>query len=240
MRTTLEHLAGALLVGLLLALPVRAAQDGADRDPFEAVNRPIHRFNETLDAHLVEPTARAYRRVTPDPVERAVVNFFLNLYGPVSITGALLQADPERTAVATGRFAVNTTLGIGGLFDPATGMGLGDTQEDIGQALEVWGLEDSPYLVLPFLGPMTLVQVPDRVLAAWLPPELLGGLWHPGLRVLDVVSFRADSLAATSLMQESAVDTYTFTREAFLQRRRYQRYNGDPPVEDWSDFLDDF
>lgn len=232
--------AAPVLAVLLALTPALSASEEVDRDPWEAVNRPIHRFNEHLDAAVMRPAAELYREVTPEPLERAVVNFFLNLNAPVSIGGALLQGDAERTLQATGRFAVNSTLGIGGLFDPATGMGLRDVNEDIGQALEVWGLTDSPYLVLPLLGPATLVQIPDRVLAAWLPAEMLGSHWSPGLRVLDLVSFRADSLAASALLEESALDSYSFTREAYLQRRRNLRYNGDPPVEDWSDFLDDF
>lgn len=229
------------LPALLLALaPPLPASEGVDRDPWESVNRPIHRFNEQVDAAVMRPVAEVYREVTPDPLERAVVNFFLNLDAPMSIGGALLQGDAERTLQAAGRFAVNSTLGIGGLFDPATGMGLRDVREDFGQALEVWGLTDSPYLVLPLLGPATLLQIPDRVLAAWLPAEMLGSWWSPELRVLDLVSFRADALAASALVEESAIDSYSFTREAWLQRRRHLRYNGEPPVEDWSDFLGDF
>lgn len=229
------------LVAVLLALtPPLPASEEIDRDPWKAVNRPIHRFNGHVDAALMRPVAELYEEVTPDPLERAVINFFLNLNAPVSIGGALLQGDAERTLQATGRFAVNSTLGIGGLFDPATGMGLRDVEEDIGQVLEVWGLTDSPYLVLPLLGPATLVQIPDRVLTAWMPAEMLGSWWSPGLRVLDLVSFRADALATSALIEESAIDSYSFTREAYLQRRRHLRYNGEPPVEDWSDFLDDF
>jgi Surface lipoprotein len=217
-----------------------AAPAAVDRDPWVRFNRPVHVFNERVDDFVLEPAALFYRRMTPDPVERAILNFFDNIASPISITGAALQADGERTAIATGRFLVNSTVGLAGLLDPATSMGLPDVDEDIGQALEVWGFEDSPYLVLPFIGPMTLVQVPDRIARAWLPQLAFGDYWHQGWRVLDVVSYRADVLAASTLLDSSAIDSYSFTREAFLQRRRYLRYNGELPEEDWDAFLDDF
>ena len=233
--------AALLVAGLALlpGAPVRA-EAAADRDPWVRFNRPVHTFNERFDDVLLEPTAVLYRQVTPDPVERAILNFFDNLSSPLDITGAALQASGDRTAQATGRFLVNSTLGLGGFLDPATPLGMPDTREDIGQALEVWGLEDSPYLVLPFLGPMTLVQVPDRVARALLPQVVLGDYWHPGYRALDIVSYRADVLAASALLDSTAIDSYTFTREAFLQRRRYLRYDGELPEEDWDSFLDDF
>jgi len=234
-----------LLISALLCLcglmPHLAAADAAsDRDPWIRFNRPMHAFNDRVDDYVLEPSARLYRRVAPDFVERAVLNVFANLSAPLSISGALLQGKADRTAIATGRFLVNSTVGVAGVFDPATPLGLPDVQEDIGQALEVWGFDESPYLVLPFVGPMTLVQVPDRALRAWLPQVMMGSAWHPGYRALDVVSYRADVLAASTLLDSTAVDSYTFTREAFLQRRRYLRYDGELPNSDWDEFLDDF
>ena len=220
------------------AAPGRA--EPVDRDPWVRFNRPVHAFNERVDDIVLEPAAVFYRRLTPDPVERAILNFFDNLAAPLSITGAALQADADRTAIATSRFLVNSTIGVGGILDPATSFGLPDVNEDIGQALEVWGLENSPYLVLPLIGPMTVVQIPDRVARGLLPQAMLGPYWHEGVRVLDVVSYRADVLAASTLLDSTAIDSYTFTREAFLQRRRYMRYNGELPDDQWDEFLDDF
>jgi phospholipid-binding lipoprotein MlaA len=237
-----DGLRGLLLAVLLFApsVPVLGADEPVNRDPFMAVNRPIHDFNQVLDRRLVRPVARGYERVVPDPVERMILNFFDNLLGPARITGALLQADPDRTMIAGTRFVVNTTIGVAGLFDPATPLGLPDQQEDIGQALEVWGLENSPYIVIPLLGPATLVQLPDRALSIWLPQQMLGGYYTPAVGALDIISFRASLLATTSIVDDSSLDTYTFTRDAYLQRRRFLRYNGELPAEDWSDFLDDF
>ena len=241
MTEVLLRLTAMLLVAAgLLVPPAASAAGSAERDPWVRFNRPVHAFNERVDDLVLEPAAVLYRRVTPDPVERAILNFFDNIAAPISITGAALQADGERTAIATGRFLVNSTVGVAGLLDPATSMGLPDVNEDIGQALEVWGFEDSPYLVLPFVGPMTVVQIPDRVARAWLPQAAFGDSWHQGWRIPDIVSYRADILAASTLLDSSAIDSYTFTREAFLQRRRYMRYNGELPEEDWDGFLDDF
>lgn len=211
-----------------------------DRDPFEAWNRPVHSFNETLDVHLLRPVARGYRAVTPQPIVRAVANFFDNLTLPLSVAGGLLQLDSERSLKETGRFVLNTTVGIGGLFDPATSLGFERQQEDIGQALESWGATDSPYLVLPLMGPMTLVQIPDRVVSPFIGPALMGSYWHGSLRAVDVISTRAELLSVSALLDESASDSYVFTREAFLQRRRYLLYDGEPPVEDFDAFFDDF
>lgn len=231
------------LLGLLLFAPMPALatdSEEVDRDPFEAWNRPVHNFNETLDVHFLQPVARGYRAVTPRPVERSVANFFDNLTLPLSIVGGMLQLNSERMLKETGRFVVNTTVGIGGLFDPASSMGLERQEEDIGQALESWGLKHSPYLVLPFLGPMTLVQIPDRIISPMLGPTMMGSYWHESLWALSIVSTRADLLAGSAILDESAADSYIFTREAFLQRRRYLLYDGDPPLDDFDAFFDDF
>ncbi|TVS16363.1 MAG: VacJ family lipoprotein [Gammaproteobacteria bacterium] len=236
-------MACAMVVALLSVLSVTAlaeAEEPPDRDPFEAWNRPVHNFNETLDVNILQPVARGYRAVTPRPVERAVANFFDNLTLPLSIVGGMLQLNPERMLTDTGRFVVNSTIGVGGLFDPASSMGLEHQQEDIGQALESWGLKHSPYLVLPFLGPTTLVQIPDRVIAPLVGPTLMGGYWHESLWAMDFLSTRAELLAGSALLDEASADSYIFTREAFLQRRRFLLYDGEPPIDDFDAFFDDF
>lgn len=235
-------LAAAVLATLLAASGAACAADDEheNRDPLEPLNRRVFALNQWMDRIAIRPAAELYRSLVPDPVEFAVYNFFDNLAEPVSMLGSALQGSPRKTLVSTGRFAVNSTLGVAGLFDPATRLGLKDQQEDIGQALAIWGLEDTPYLVLPFWGPVTLTTIPDRVLVWWLAPAILDDYWHLSLRVVDTVSFRADALAASALVDEAAVDPYAFTREGFLQRRRYQRYDGDPPVEDLDQLFEDF
>lgn len=239
----LVRVTGWLALMLILALAattVKADDREVDRDPFEAWNRPVHNFNETMDVYILKPVARGYRAITPRPVERAVANFFDNLTLPLSIVGSLLQLDSERTLKETGRFVVNSTVGIAGLFDPATPLGLEPQQKDIGQALESWGMTDSPYLVLPFLGPMTLVQIPDRIVYPLIGPTLLGSYWHDSIWALNIISLRAELLSASAILDESAADSYVFTREAFLQRRRFLFYDGEPPLDDFDAFFDDF
>lgn len=239
-RFRARTLAAAVLATLLAAPGAVRAADDENRDPLEPLNRRVFALNQWMDRIAIKPAAELYRSVVPDPVEFAVYNFFDNLAEPVSVLGSALQGDPRKTLVSTGRFAVNSTLGVAGLFDPATRLGLKDQQEDVGQALAVWGLEDTPYLVLPFWGPVTLTTIPDRFLVWWLAPTILDDYWHLSLRAVDTVSFRANALAATALVDEAAVDPYAFTRESFLQRRRYLRYDGNPPVEDLDKLFEDF
>ena len=181
-----------------------------------------------------------YDRLMPDSLGQAIYRFFDNLAEPVSITGAFLQGDVERTLTASGRFLVNSTLGLGGFFDPATAIGFVDVDEDIGQALDSWGLDQTPYLVLPFWGPGTLTTLPDRALVWWVPPQLLGDFWVAPLRVVDTVSYRASLLGATNLLEGEVLDPYAFARDSYLQRRRQLRYNGAPPPEALDALLDDF
>jgi len=235
----IRFLRTAVLMALtLLALTARAEE--TVRDPFEGFNRRAFALNNALDRHFIRPAAVVYDRVMPAPLGQAIYRFFDNLAEPVSMTGALLQGDVERTLTASGRFLVNSTLGLGGLFDPATSIGFVDVDEDIGQALDSWGLDQTPYLVLPFWGPGTLTTLPDRVLVWWLPPQLLGDYWVAPLRVVDTVSYRAGLLGATNLLEGEALDPYAFARDSYLQRRRQLRYNGAPPPEVLDALLDDF
>lgn len=232
-----SHL-GCLLALCLLSLPGWA--DEPVRDPFEAFNRRAFALNNALDRHLIRPAAVIYQDLVPDPLAQAIYRFFDNLAEPVSITGALLQGSPERTLTASGRFILNSTLGLGGFFDPATAIGFVDVDEDIGQALDSWGLDNTPYVVLPFWGPGTFTTLPDRLLVWWLPPQLMGPYWYAPLRVVDTVSYRASLLGATNLLEGEALDPYTFARDSYLQRRRQLRYNGAPPPEALDALLDDF
>lgn len=240
--------AGLVLLGSLTATWAAAEQQyqeleqeqGSVRDPFEAWNRPVHRFNETLDIHILRPVARGYQAITPQPLERGIANFFDNLGLPLSVVGGLLQLDSERMLKETGRFVLNSTVGLAGLFDPATSLGFERQEEDIGQALESWGATDSPYLVLPFLGPMTLVQIPDRVVSPLIGPAMLGSYWQDYFWAIDLVSGRAQLLSASALIDESRADSYIFTREAYLQRRRFLLYDGEPPPEDFDALFEEF
>lgn len=222
-----------LLVSLLAlagcaTLPAGARPDPRDR--FERFNRSVFALNQTLDKAVARPVAVAYRRITPGPVRTGVANFFVNLGYPTVMVNDLLQGKLKPFARDTGRLVVNTTIGIGGLFDPATRMGLGANDEDLGQTFGRWGIGPGPYLVLPLLGPSTVRDGIGSVGDAFTNPKSY--IDEPyvryGLTALELVSGRAELLDTDSVLNES-FDPYAFMRSAYLQRREYLVHDGDVP-----------
>jgi phospholipid-binding lipoprotein MlaA len=225
----LPLLCAALLVTGCVAVPERDP-----RDPFESFNRTVYRFNDAADRVVLAPAARVYKAVTPAPVRTGVRNFFQNLALPVDIGNDLLQAKPVAAARDTARLLMNTVIGMGGLFDVASSVGLDDPDEDFGQTLGRWGVGSGPYLMLPFLGPTTV----------------RGGLGEYGLdnnyldptrnhkpeherynaKAVDLVQRRTDLLGQGALLRES-FDPYAFLRDAYLQRRAFLVHDGAPPVD---------
>lgn len=226
------RLAGALLA-LLLAGCASVAQPDP-RDPWEGYNRSMTRFNDAVDDAVVKPVANAYKAVLPQPVRTGVGNFFGNLGDAWSFVNNVLQAKPEGALHSFWRVVVNTTIGLGGVFDPATEMRLERRREDFGQTLGYWGAGPGPYLVLPLLGPSTLRDT----LA--LPLDFYGnpvGQVHDvpvrnSLTVLQYVDTRARLLDAQELLGEAALDPYSFTRDAFLQKRNNDIHDGNPPQDE--------
>ena len=197
----------------------------ASYDPWEPLNRRVHRFNNAVDRRIARPLAQAYVKVVPRPVRLGVSNFFSNLGQPVSAFNALLQGKPKLAAQALGRFAINTTLGVGGLFDPASDAHLPNHSEDFGQTLGVWGWRRSRYVELPLFGPRTVRDVFGLVGDAPLSPlrqveSDQSRVFLQGLQLVDVRT----QLFAVDRMREGAADDYTLVRDAWLQRRRYQIY----------------
>ncbi|MFT3670243.1 MAG: MlaA family lipoprotein [Pseudoxanthomonas sp.] len=193
-------------------------------DPWEKQNRRIHRFNTAVDAHVLHPLARAYTRVLPARIRAGVTRFFRNLGEPANAINHVLQGHPGNSLTALGRFAFNTTLGIGGVFDPATRMGLHRRdEEDVGQTLGTWGWRRSRYLVLPLLGPRTVRDTLSLVADQRLSPlrYVNDGTAALALQALEVVDGRAQ-LAAFDDAREDAYDDYTFVRDAWSQRRVHQ------------------
>tara|TARA_B110000879_G_scaffold170416_1_gene220833 strand:+ start:65 stop:760 length:696 start_codon:yes stop_codon:yes gene_type:complete len=229
LKPTLSYCVGVLL--LTLTLPIFAAND----DPLEGVNRKVFGFNEVLDRWIVKPSAKVYQWVMPDPLDRGVTNFFDNV-GEVSNTiNSGLQGDLRQSGKSLGRLVINTTVGIGGLFDVATDWGIEERNEDFGQTLAVWGVGDGPYIVLPLLGGRylrdTLAIVPDNYISPLDHIDdvrVSNSLW--ALKLLDK---RADLLDAEGLISG---DRYTFIREIYIQQREVATSNGQ--VKD--DFGDDF
>jgi len=203
------------------------------RDPFESFNRGVFSFNESLDAHLLKPVAEGYKKVVPELVRTGVENVLGNLGDVWSTVNNLLQGKIEGTARMTMRVLSNSIIGMGGIFDPATDMGLERQSEDFGQTLGRWGVPPGPYLVLPLLGPSTVRD------AAATPANIYFGPTYfiddsnvsLGVGVLNVISTRASLLDAGQMLDSIALDKYSFLRDAYLARRRNQVYDGNPPEE---------
>ncbi|HEX5460385.1 MAG TPA: VacJ family lipoprotein [Steroidobacteraceae bacterium] len=192
------------------------------RDPWQRVNRGIYKFNDAVDTAVVAPVARTYLRVIPQLVRTGVTNFFNNLTSPDTIVNALLQGQLKPFARDTGRFVVNSTIGIGGLFDPATSMGLTLDARDFGQTFGKWGIPSGPYVVLPFLGPSDVRDAIGRVPDEYADPRhyIRNPYWDYGLLLLYDVKARADLLPLTD-MAKKTFDPYAFERNAYLQHRDF-------------------
>ena len=213
--------------------PPRAVQDEG-RDPLKGFNRAMYTFNEKLDKYVMKPLAKGYRAVVPTVARRGVANFFSNLSEPITIINDLLQGKLKRTFADLGRFVVNTTIGIFGIFDPATSIGLEKHDEDFGQTLAVWGVDEGPYLVLPFFGPSNLRDGVGLVAdyEAYPPTHMEETSTRDKLILVEAVSTRDRLLDATDILEQAAgEDPYIFVREAYRQRRRNQVYDGNPPQE---------
>ncbi|EON18506.1 hypothetical protein ASL20_21650 [Cupriavidus necator] len=204
------------------------------KDPLEPFNREVSKINEDFDKGILRPVAQVYADYMPTPVQRAVENFFSNVSDVYSAANNLLQGKPTRAAEDTMRVAMNTVLGIGGLIDIATPAGLPKYKEDFGQTLGVWGVPPGPYLVLPLFGPSTVRDTGGMLVdrsfdpSAYLYPVSL----RNSLTGVRIVAGRAQLLGASNLLEQAALDKYSFLRDSYLQRRQYLVYDGNPPDGD--------
>jgi phospholipid-binding lipoprotein MlaA len=212
------------------------------RDPWEGFNRGMYTFNNKLDNALLKPVAKGYRAITPNPVETGVTNFFANLGDIRILLNNLLQFKPLAALSDTCRLAINSTLGIGGLFDVATPLGLQKHDEDFGQTLGRWGIGSGPYLVLPFFGPSSPRDSFGQIVDYTAGPihEVEDDSARYGLYALKAVNKRAQLLVVTDIIDEAALDPYIYTRDAWLQRRRSLVHDGDPPRDESADEIDIF
>jgi phospholipid-binding lipoprotein MlaA len=223
-RSMVRRAGLAVLLALqLLATGCATVSVGANpRDPWEGYNRQVWRFNEAVDEAVLLPVARGYRAVVPEPVRTGVSNFFGNLSDVWSLVNNVLQFKPRESAETLARVGLNSTVGLFGLIDVASGVNLQRHREDFGQTLGYWGLPSGPYLVLPLLGPSTLRDT------AALPVDWKGDLVGavsdtPTRSVLTgtrLVNLRSSVLDAGRVLDAAALDKYTFVRDAHLQRRR--------------------
>ncbi len=222
-----------LTVLLTACASIQQTERVAKIDPFERVNRAVFSFNETADEYVIKPVAEAYKFVLPEFVRTGVTNFFSNINDVLIAANNLLQGKPSNAASDIGRFLVNSTIGILGLFDVATDMGLDKNREDFGQTLGVWGVADGPYMVLPFFGASnardTVGLVVDIETDFMLNTNKLDSDEKLAVNGLRVVNRRADLLDAGQLLEDAAFDKYSFVRDGYIQRRRSQVYDGEPP-----------
>jgi phospholipid-binding lipoprotein MlaA len=222
-----------LVIGLLLCGAAGCATTaGSDpRDPLEGFNRAMFGFNDGFDQAIGKPIATAYKEVLPEPVRGWIRNFFANIYDVWTGFNNLIQGKPADAITDWARFAFNTTLGVFGINDVATQMGLEKHDEDLGQTLGRWGMDDGAYLVWPFFGPSSMRDTAGGLVDYYFDPVVR----HRPKGVRDVmwgtraISKRADLLDASRILEEAALDKYVFMRDAYLQRRRSQVYDGNPP-----------
>ncbi|RLA49316.1 MAG: VacJ family lipoprotein [Gammaproteobacteria bacterium] len=221
----------------VLTFPVASAwglEQQSDIDPWESMNRRVFSFNETLDKYLLKPVARGYRFIMPDPAERGVTKFIANIYEFNTIINSLLQGRPGNALHTSGRFVVNTTVGLLGFFDVASHMELDHRPADFGQTLAVWGVGSGPFFMAPLIGPRTIrsltgyfVDTYSSIPALQNDTELAYIFW-----TIEVIDIRARLLKAEDLITG---DRYIFIRDAYLQHRKSFINNG--VVEDsFSDF----
>jgi phospholipid-binding lipoprotein MlaA len=186
-------------------------------DPYENFNRSMYGFNMGLDKYLLKPVADGYAYITPDVMKTGVTNFFNNLKGINVVLNDLLQGKFGQSASDLGRFTTNTTIGLGGLFDVATPLGMQQNVEDFGQTMAVWGVDQGPYLVLPILGPTTVRDGGGTILDRAANP----GTYVMGTGIVEGINERANAESALNFIDEAALDPYVFTRESFLQYRKF-------------------
>jgi phospholipid-binding lipoprotein MlaA len=193
------------------------------RDPWQRMNRGIYKFNDTLDRAVVTPVARKYL-LLPQPLRTGITNFFNNATYPDVIVNALLQGQLVPFARDTGRLVVNTTLGIGGVLDPASHMGLALEERDFGQTFGKWGVPSGPFLVIPFVGPSDvrdgIGRIPDSYAEPWVYIKSRYWYWDYGSALVYEIELRASILPLTDMAQKT-YDPYAFERNAYLQHRDF-------------------
>jgi phospholipid-binding lipoprotein MlaA len=221
----------------------KAVQNNRVYDPIEPFNRAMYKVNDIGDRYVVRPVAVGYQRGLPPQMRSGIKNFFSNIKYPVTIVNDFLQGKFRDGGRDTGRFVLNTTVGLFGFFDPATRIGLMENDEDFGQTLGKWGVGEGPYIVLPVFGPRTLRHLTGDLADSPLTPliditndniDIAWALW--GVYQVD----KRSHLLEVDQQVFDAYDPYLFVRDAYLQNRRYRMHDGDVPEDDsYMDDMDD-
>ena len=217
-------------------------QPRSKKDPWELVNRNVFSFNESIDKYAIKPITKVYEFIFPVYVRERFSNVFANVGDVYTAVNQLLQGKPKTAVEDLTRVIVNTTFGIGGIFDVATEAGLEKHSEDFGQTFGVWGIKDGPYMMLPLLGPSNVrdtvgwaFDIQTDILLTYIDNIPVRNA-ITGIRIVDQ---RSKYLSSTSLLGEAAFDKYTFIRDAYIQRRRNRIYDGNPPLIDEDDDIPD-
>ena len=229
-----------LLSFLLFFMANTLAFAEEDVDPFEDINRTVYGFNETVDDNLLEPVSRAYKDHVPEVAQDRVSDFFGNLRDVSTLANQILQFKPVESVETLGRILVNSTIGLGGLFDVASDMGLTTDDEDFGQTMGVWGVEEGPYVVLPLLGPSTVRDGAGLFVDTTSDANMIDkteGIGFISSSAINIIDKRVELLPVTDMLDLSD-DPYTMMRSSYLQKRKFDVFDGNLPVEE--DEFDDF
>lgn len=241
---SIKHVAVLLAMALSSCYLWAQTNDYNEQDPWEPLNRKLFAFNDTADHYILLPIAKGYQWVTPNVLQAGVGNFYSNLSEITTIANDLLQFKFYQAASDAARFVINTTVGVGGLFDVATKMGLQQNREDFGQTLARWGVYSGPYIVVPFLGPRTIRSGVGTLVDAYYTDPLwrfrMDAKPRYALIGLRYINNRADFIESEQLITG---DEYIFIRDAYLQRREYLINDGavvdtfgEEDYEDWAEW----
>jgi phospholipid-binding lipoprotein MlaA len=252
---TMKHSYSAKILLLICTIlfagcaTVRPHQSRDAMDPHEHINRKSYDFTDMVDRNVLKPVADAYVDHVPKPVRRSVGNFYDNLGYPETILNDFLQGKVRQGFQDTMRLGINSTIGIAGLFDVASPMGLPLHSEDFGQTLAVWGVDSNTYLFIPLFGPSSYrdaTSIPVSILTnmlfyvgTFLGPYAIGNAIAIPLSILGIIDLRARLSGPMSLRDQAALDPYLFVRDAYLQQRKHVIHDGNPPPESYDDQLEE-
>ena len=229
---------------LFLFLSANFHTNAETHDPFELTNRTIHEFNDKVDQFILRPASIGYSYL-PNPLEKSISNALRNIGEPINLTNYIFQGDVESSLNALGRFLINSTIGLFGLFDVADKMGLKKNYTDFGYTLEIWGVPEGDYLVLPFFGPRTTRHLVGNVLDLitnplnyYLQDEYI--LVRSSPTLLYALSSRSSNMETIDNLRETSIDYYSSLKSIYTQNRKSFSINADDDINEMGDFFDSF
>jgi phospholipid-binding lipoprotein MlaA len=241
MHRVLQLLLIVLVAGLAGCAGSQDMEAIQNNDPLEPFNRAVFSFNDKVDENVALPLARAYVRVFPEPIRYSIHNFVYNLELPITLANDILQVKPVRAAQTIARLAVNSTIGLVGLADAASKLGIPDHSEDFGQTLGFYGLGEGPYLVLPFLGPAPPRDLTGRIVDIFFDPITYIDLrektwWSIGRETVDLIDTRSRNIDTVENLRKSAIDFYATTRNIYRQYRDAEIHDNSGDMEQLPNF----